>query len=257
MTSSASVTSRVDAAVRLDDVEVRFGERRALAGSLTVAPGERVALIGPSGAGKSTLLRLCTAAVSPSSGTVYVAGKNLAELSSRELRIARAGIGTVHQKLHLVEPLSALHNVLAGNLGRWGNARALTSLVFPREREVAEGAMRELGIAHLASTRTGLLSGGEQQRVALARILVQRPELILADEPIAALDPARAREVMAILSRVVDSTGAALLVSLHDPKVAIDFADRIMGLRAGNIEFDLPAGDVDLERTRALYRIDA
>lgn len=251
------MTGRQSAAARLDKVEVRFGECRALAGSLTVAPGERVALIGPSGAGKSTLLRLCTAAVSPSSGTVHIAGKNLAGLSSRELRSARAGIGTVHQKLHLVEPLSALHNVLAGNLGRWGSIRALTSLAFPRECEVAESAMRELGIAHLASTRTGLLSGGEQQRVALARILVQRPELILADEPIAALDPARAREVMSILSRVVDSTGAALIVSLHDPQMAIDFADRVVGLRSGNIEFDLPASDVNLDRTRALYRIDA
>ena len=251
------MTGRDTAAAHLANVEVRFGERCAFAGSLTVAPGERVALIGPSGAGKSTLLRVCTAAVSPSAGTVCIAGKNLAELSGRQLRAARAGIGTVHQGLHLVEPLSALQNVLAGNLGRWGSVRALTSLAFPREREVAESAMRELGIAHLASRRTGLLSGGEQQRVALARILVQRPDLILADEPIAALDPAHAREVMAILTRVVDSTGAALIVSLHDPKVATECADRVVGLRAGNIEFDLPAGDVDAERTRALYRIDA
>ncbi|RUP86463.1 phosphonate ABC transporter ATP-binding protein [Dermabacter sp. HSID17554] len=251
------MTGRDTAAAHLENVEVRFGERCAFAGSLTVAPGERVALIGPSGAGKSTLLRVCTAAVSPSAGTVRIAGKNLAELSGRQLRAARAGIGTVHQGLHLVEPLSALQNVLAGNLGRWGSVRALTSLAFPREREVAESAMRELGIAHLASRRTGLLSGGEQQRVALARILVQRPDLILADEPIAALDPARAREVMAILTRVVDSTGAALIVSLHDPKVATECADRVVGLRAGNIEFDLPAVDVDAERTGALYRIDA
>ena len=251
------MTGRDTAAAHLENVEVRFGERCAFAGSLTVAPGERVALIGPSGAGKSTLLRVCTAAVSPSAGTVRIAGKNLAELSGRQLRAARAGIGTVHQDLHLVEPLSALQNVLAGNLGRWGSVRALTSLAFPREREVAESAMRELGIAHLASRRTGLLSGGEQQRVALARILVQRPDLILADEPIAALDPARAREVMAILTRVVDSTGAALIVSLHDPKVATECADRVVGLRAGNIEFDLPAGDVNAERTGALYRIDA
>lgn len=246
-----------DAAACLENIEVRFGTRRALAGSVSVAPGERVALIGPSGAGKSTLLRLCTGAVSPSAGTVRIGGKNLAELSGRELRSVRASIGTVHQGLHLIEPLSVLQNVLAGNLGRWGSIRALTSLAFPREREVAESAMRELGIAHLASTRTGLLSGGEQQRVALARILVQRPELILADEPIAALDPARAREVMSILSRVVDSTGAALIVSLHDPQMAIDFADRVVGLRSGNIEFDLPASDVNLDRTRALYRIDA
>ena len=251
------MTGRDTAAAHLENVEVRFGERCAFAGSLTVAPGERVALIGPSGAGKSKLLRVCTAAVSPSAGTVRIAGKNLAELSGRQLRAARAGIGTVHQGLHLVEPLSALQNVLAGNLGRWGSVRALTSLAFPRERETAASAMRELGIAHLASRRTGLLSGGEQQRVALARILVQRPDLILADEPIAALDPARAREVMAILTRVVDSTGAALIVSLHDPKVATECADRVVGLRAGNIEFDLPAGDVDAELTGTLYRIDA
>ncbi|MCT1716299.1 MULTISPECIES: phosphonate ABC transporter ATP-binding protein [Dermabacter] len=245
-----------NAAACLENVEVRFDTRRALAGSVSVAPGERVALIGPSGAGKSTLLRLCTGAVSPSAGTVRIGGKNLAELSGRELRSVRAGIGTVHQGLHLIEPLSALQNVLAGNLGRWGNLRALASLVFPREREVAEDAMDALGIAHLATARTGLLSGGEQQRVALARILVQRPGLILADEPIAALDPARAREVMSILSTVVDETGAALIVSLHDPAIAIAEADRIVGLREGNIEFDLPAHAVDLELTRSLYRIE-
>src|SRR5690606_19041899 len=144
---------------------------------LQVHAGERVALVGPSGAGKSTLLRLCTGAVRPSAGEVEVLGQSLVRGSARAHDAVRRRIGTIHQRLHLVGRLKVVHNVNAGHLGRWNTWQALTSLARPREVEQARAALARTGIADKLHTRTDRLSGGEQQRVALARVLVQDPDL--------------------------------------------------------------------------------
>ena len=170
-------------ALQLDGVTVRYGTRTVLDASFTVDPGEKVALVGPSGAGKSTALGLANGSITPSSGTVTTLGTDLGVASRRRVRTVRARIGTVHQRLDLIGPLAAIHNVNAGHLGRWGLWRSLASLVRPLEVETAHAAMARLGIEELAATRTERLSGGEQQRVALARIIVQDPALVLADEP--------------------------------------------------------------------------
>jgi phosphonate transport system ATP-binding protein len=245
------------AVVALRGVSVSYGGLPALSDvDLHVRAGERVALVGPSGAGKSTLLRLCTGTVRPATGEVEVLGQQVSRLSAGPLAAVRRRVGTVHQRLHLVGPLRVVHNVNAGHLGRWSRWRALTSLVRPREVEVARDALAALGIADKLLVRTDRLSGGEQQRVALARVLVQDPDLVLADEPVSSLDPMRADEVMRLLCETVTTPDRALLVSLHDFDLAVRRCDRVVGLRQGRIVFDLAAGEVDDRLRDQLYTLE-
>jgi phosphonate transport system ATP-binding protein len=240
----------------LRGVRVRYGALIAVDDiDLTIETGERVALVGPSGAGKTTVLRLCNATVAPSEGTVSVLGCDFATASERERRAVRRRVGTVYQQLHLVGPLRVVHNVNAGRLADWGRARALHSLIRPREVDAARDALVQVGIGDKLFARTDQLSGGEQQRVALARLLRQEPDLILADEPVSSLDPARAEEVMDLLCGVVVEGTRALVVSLHDFGLARRRCDRVVGLREGRILFDLPASQVDDDRAATLYRI--
>ena len=243
--------------VRLREVTVRRAGRPVLDRvSLTVREGERVALVGPSGAGKTTLLRLCTGAVAPDAGHVGVLGVRLTAAGSRELRDVRRRTGTVHQRLDLVGRLRVVHNVNAGHLGRWSTLRALASLVHPLEVDTARAALTLTGVGHTLRERTDRLSGGEQQRVALARVIVQDPDLVLADEPVASLDPARAEAVLGLLTdTVVAAAGRALLISLHDFDLALRWTDRVVGLREGRILFDLPAAEVADGERRALYTL--
>lgn len=247
-------------ALRLRGVTVAYGQRRALDGvDLQVRPGERVALVGPSGAGKSTLLALLTGAVAPTSGRLEVLGVDPARTPPAALRALRRRIGSVHQRLHLVGPLRVVHNVNAGRLGTWSAARALWSLVRPARVEEARRALARVGIAEHLHQRTDRLSGGEQQRVALARVLVQDPELVLADEPVSSLDPARAEEVMGLLTTLLDSgTGRArtLVVSLHDITLAVRHCDRVIGLRQGRVVLDVPSAALDAQSRQRLYALE-
>lgn len=236
---------------------VRFDTGWALESvDLDVVAGERVALVGPSGAGKTTLLSLLNASLVPTAGTVRVQGRDLATLGSAELRRVQRRIGTVHQQFHLVGPLRVIHNVNAGRLGRWSLARALASLVSPREVEVARAALLRVGIPEKLYDRTDTLSGGQQQRVALARVLAQDPMAILGDEPISSLDPARAGEIMKLLVALAGEDGRALVVSLHAPEYAMRHCDRLVGLRRGRVVFDAAPADVDEAMIEALYRIE-
>ena len=243
--------------VALHGVGVRYGGSAALADvELTVPAGQRVALVGPSGAGKSTLLALCTGAVPATEGEVEVLGRSLRRATPRQLTAVRRRIGTVHQRLELVGRLRVVHNVNAGRLGRWPWWRALASLVRPLEVDSARAALARTGVAHLLLARTDQLSGGEQQRVALARVLVQDPDLVLADEPVSSLDPARAEEVLQLLCATVTGRDRTLLVSLHDFDLALRHCDRVVGLRAGRVLFDLPADEVTQELRQRLYALE-
>ena len=243
--------------VALEHVTVTFGGVTALDDvTLRVHPGERVALVGPSGAGKSTLLGLCRATVAPTGGQVTIQGVPLDGLQGRQLRRVRAAIGTVHQHLHLIGPLRVVHNVNAGLLGTWTRRGALWSLLRPQRIEEVVDALARVGMADKIYERADRLSGGEQQRVALARVLAQAPALVLADEPIASLDPARGRDVMDLLRDVGGGDGRALLVSLHAFELARSHCDRVVGLRGGRIVFDAPAGEVTDAMAASLYRID-
>ena len=225
-----------------------YGTNRGLAPlSLVIHAGERVALVGPSGSGKTTLLRLLAGALVPDEGpgAVVIDGKSPANLKpGRELASL---VGIVSQRFDLVPHLPVLHNVLAGRLGHWSLARSILSLVWPMERRAAQQALARVGIADKINERPGHLSGGEQQRVAIARMMMQSPLVILADEPVASLDPARAEEVMELLVGLVSWNGdggdsrRALVASLHTASLIRRHFTRVIGLRESRIQFDIPA----------------
>ena len=239
-------------AFALDAVTRAYGDTLALAPlSLTIAPGETVAVVGPSGAGKTTLLHLLAGVIRPDEGAIAVHGRPLARLQpGRELAQL---VGVIHQQFDLVPSLSVLHNVLAGRLGEWSLWRALASLVAPRERRRALAALEQVGIAGKAAERTSRLSGGEQQRVALARLLVQDPRAILADEPVSSVDPARAEDLIELLVRITHEGDRTLVASLHSVPLALRHFSRVLALREGRLAFDRPAADVRVEDLEALY----
>lgn len=243
-------------AFELAGVTRRFGDLVALGPtSLTIAQGEAVAIVGPSGAGKTTLLHVLGGVDQPDAGTVRLLGRDLGglrpgpELSSL--------VGVLHQQFDLVPTLSVLQNVLAGNLGRWGLGRSLWSLVRPQETAGALAALRRVGLQDRARERAGRLSGGEQQRVALARLLVQDPQVLLADEPVSSLDPARAAELVRLLVSMARDDGRTLVASLHSIDLALEHFDRVMAFRGGELLFDQPAHAVQRPDLELVYALEA
>lgn len=240
--------------VRLRGVRREFGGRAALDDiDLTVLEGERVALLGPSGAGKSTLLSLLNGSLRPTSGTVEVLGADLAAVSPAGLRAIQRRVGTISQRLDLVDQVRVLHNVNAGRLGAWGTGRALLALAMPRADPPVTAALDQVGLGWAVHERTERLSGGERQRVAIARLLVQRPELVLADEPVSSLDPSRAAEVLDLL-RTTTPRGS-LVVSLHQPELARRHCTRALGLQGGRVVFDVPVDELDEAALADLYAL--
>jgi phosphonate transport system ATP-binding protein len=241
----------------LADVSVRYGSVHALNDvNLTVRRGERVTVIGPSGAGKSSVIGLLNGTIMPTRGRVRVLGQDLATVAARALRAVQCRIGTIHQQFDLVEQLRVVNNVNAGRLGTWPFWKAALSLVRPREVDRVHRALERVGIADKLYARTGDLSGGEQQRVAIARVLVQRPAAVLADEPVASLDPARGREIVNLLHDISAETGTTLLASLHDVDIALDRFERVVGLRHGRIVFDTTPERLNGHEIDRLYAIE-
>lgn len=245
--------------VEVEGLSVRFGGRQALeAVDLRLEPGEVAALVGPSGAGKTTLLRCLNATVRPNGGRVAVGGVAWPERGARDTRRTRSLIGYVPQDLGLLDALSVHQNVTAGRFGTMGLARALRLLVAPPRAHLDEIALllADLGLSGLEHEPATALSQGQRQRVALARALFQRPRLLLADEPVSSLDPARAEDVLRLLVDRARGLGCTLLVSLHNIQLARSLFPRIVGLRDGRVAFDLPSPQVDPERLAPLYRLE-
>jgi phosphonate transport system ATP-binding protein len=234
----------------LTGVKLAYGDVTAVADlSLRVAPGETVALVGPSGAGKTSLLRMLAGMLPASSGTVCLQGQPVDGLSGDLPRL----VGMMQQRLELVGELAVKHNVQAGALGRWGVLRSLAALLLPLEYPPARAAAERVGLTDKFGVRVARLSGGEQQRVALARLLVQDPAVMLADEPVAALDPALAEDLVALLCALAREGDRTLVASLHTPELARAHFDRLVGLRAGQLTFDLPSDQVGAGDLAALY----
>ncbi len=213
-------------------------QRAALDGiDLTVLPGERVAILGPSGSGKTTLLRAIAGFVKPQSGRIVIDGRQVDPGDARALRSLRRRIGMIAQSHDMVDRLSVAHNVLAGHLGDWSTWRTVRSLVYLTEGERSEAAamLERVGIGTLGRQRTGSLSGGERQRVAIARALVQRPHLLLADEPIASLDHENSRRILELIFRIADEEHVTFLCAMHDPAFANEFFKRIVVVENGRI----------------------
>jgi len=221
--------------------------------SLTVGAGEHVAFIGPSGAGKTTLFRILNLTLRPTDGTLALEGQDVSTLSDAELRRARMRIGTIYQQQNLVGRLRVVHNVLAGNLGRWSTLRAIASLVRPREAGEAARALEQVGIPEKLHARTDELSGGQQQRVAIARVLVQDPHVILADEPVSSVDPSLAAALVSLLRDLSHERRKTLLMNLHSVDLALAHFPRVVGVRDGRVLFDLAPEQVSAERLAALY----
>jgi phosphonate transport system ATP-binding protein len=232
--------------------------RRALAGvDLGVAASERVALIGPSGAGKTTLLRVAAAGLRPTEGGVTLLDERPWSVSARALKALRARVGFVHQAPPIPPRLRVVTAVLAGRLGQWSLARALRSWVLAGDAAGARDALARVGLGERLFDRCDQLSGGQLQRVAVARTLYQAPRLLLADEPVSALDATTADAVLRELVGYSTSSGATLVASLHAVDLALRWFPRIVGVREGVVMFDLPAAAVTPERLAALYAGDA
>ena len=231
----------------------RYGALEALRPlTLQLAAGERVAVVGASGAGKSTLLRLANGSLAPTCGAVRLLGEDPARLGARALRALRARVGTIPQQLHLVPQASVMHNVVAGRLGTVSLARALAALVSRGEAARVRAVLDSVGIGEKIFERVDRLSGGEQQRVAIARTLYQAPELVLADEPLAAVDPARSAEIVALFARAF--AGRTLVVSTHRLEPLLPHVDRVLGLRDGALVLDAPAATLSLDALAEVYR---
>src|SRR6056297_1806499 len=221
--------------------------------SLQIPAGESVALLGPSGAGKTTILALLDGRLHGWRGRVSVLGVPL-DPDRPPPRASRPDTGFVFQEFALVERSTVLRNVLNGRLGRMSPLRALMGSPTKHDLEIARTALADCGIADLAERRVDSLSGGQRQRVAIARCLAQEPRLILADEPVSNLDPARAGEILALLTGAAQARGATALFSSHQPDLARRFAQRIIGIRGGRIAFDVPTPELNEAATADLYR---
>jgi phosphonate transport system ATP-binding protein len=210
--------------------------------SLDVKRGEKVAILGPSGAGKTTLFRTITGFVPIKSGSISVDGTSLDGVRGQKLREWRCRVAMISQRHDLVDRLKAYQNVMAGALGRWSTLHALRFLLRPLPEELAQAqhALARVGIPQKLRARTSDLSGGEHQRVAIARALVQDPVVLLADEPVASLDPELSGQILTLLSSLAQENGFALLCSLHQPELAYQYFDRIIKIDGGRI---LPNGE--------------
>ncbi|MWQ03152.1 ATP-binding cassette domain-containing protein [Glaesserella parasuis] len=218
---------------------------------LTIRSGEIVALVGPSGSGKSTLMNSIMRAVPLTSGEIWLENRNIQDYQDNK-QFAQQ-VGMLHQQYDLVKQLEVIHNVLAGRLNQWGFWQSLFSLVKPQERHLAEQALAAVGLLDKIDQPTAELSGGEQQRVAIARLLVQNPKLILADEPVSALDPVNAQNVLALLTGLVREQGKTLIASMHSVEYAKAYFDRMIGIKQGKIVFDLQTEQVTQEQFNVLY----
>lgn len=236
----------------LHNVSIAFEQKSILSNlSFQVKQGEVVALVGASGSGKSTLMNAVMRAVPLQTGQILLNQQPIQNY--RNPKYFARQVGMLHQQYHLVNQLSVLDNVLAGRLNQWGFWRSLLSLIRPQEKHLAEQALDSVGLFAKLHQSTNELSGGEQQRVAIARLLVQNPKLILADEPISALDPVNAQQVLALLTGLARQQNKTLIATMHAIDYAKSYFDRMIGIHQGKILFNLAPKDVSQDLLNQLY----
>ena len=234
----------------------RFGEKIAVdAVTLSVPPGQMLGILGRSGAGKSTLLRMINRLIEPSAGTIHEGGTEVTALRGRALRDWRTACAMIFQQFNLIPRLDVLTNVLMGRLNHRATLPLLLGLFTAAERAMALHALERFDLLDVALLRAGQCSGGQQQRVAICRALLQEPRLLLADEPIASLDPHNARVVMDALRRINGEDGLTVLCNLHHLDTARSYCDRIVAMHSGRIVFDGTPAELTAERVRDIYGV--
>ena len=225
--------------------------------SFSVDQGELVAILGPSGAGKSTLLRCLNRLIPRTNGEIRIHEEDITRCRGKNLLKLRSDVGMVFQQFNLVPRLTVFENVLAGRLSQCANLFWSMASIFKifkeTEKQKAFDALTQVGISHLAPKRADSLSGGQQQRVAIARTLAQEPRVVLADEPVASLDPASAQRVMGILKKICDAQGIPVLINLHQVDLARQYADRIIGIQDGRLVFDGPVDQFTPDIAKTIY----
>jgi phosphonate transport system ATP-binding protein len=244
----------VGASIDVADLRVAFrGGKPVLHGvDLTVLPGEVVALVGSNGAGKSTLLRSLVGLV-PASGSILIDGLEVTTARHRRLRHLRRGTGFVSQRFGLADTMTVFSNVMHGQLGRGGVRRWWSALARRSERDRAIECLARVGLADRAGDRVDQLSGGQRQRVAVARMLMQEPTLLLADEPVASLDPVAGEAIMALIREVARERGMTAVITMHHLDLARRHTDRIVALRKGRVALDMATATFDAVRAAEVY----
>lgn len=233
--------------------QYRTGDRALKGVSLDVPDGQVMALIGPSGAGKSTLIRCVNRLVEPTSGQILLNDLPINKLSQAQLRRARRSMGMIFQEYALVERLSVMENVLSGRLGYVGFWRSYTRKFPQSDIDAAFDLLERVGLAEMVDKRADELSGGQRQRVGICRALIQHPELLLVDEPTASLDPKTSRQIMRLICELCKERGLSAIINIHDVMLAQMFAERIVGLRLGEIVYDGPPDGLTAEVLTEIY----
>ncbi|PHP68769.1 phosphonate ABC transporter ATP-binding protein [Zhengella mangrovi] len=242
--------------LELTNVTRRFGANTAVdTVTLSIPQGQMVGVIGRSGAGKSTLLRMINRLIGVSDGAIRFEGAEVSALQGRALRNWQRDCAMIFQQFNLVPRLDVLTNVLLGRLNHRSTVLNLLNIFTDEERAQALVALERLGIAQTALQRAGTLSGGQQQRVAIARALMQSPKMILADEPIASLDPLNAQIVMDSLADINRREGITVITNLHTLDTARSYCERVIGMAAGKVVFDGPAGELTPDAVKMIYGV--
>jgi phosphonate transport system ATP-binding protein len=245
--------------LEVNELRVRYkaGSPEILKGiNFEVEENDFFAIIGPSGAGKSTLIRCINRLVEPNSGKIYFKGNEITGMSNRQLRIVRRDIGMIFQEFNLIDRMSVMDNVLSGRLGYTGNFRSLFK-IFPRkEIEKALNLLDRVGLSDQVDKRADELSGGQRQRVGIARALIQGPKLLLLDEPTSSLDPKISREIMSLIKGMATELNVPCLCNIHDVQLAMEFCNKIIGIKDGVKMFDGTTESLNKEKLDEIYLME-
>ena len=224
---------------------------------LTIGDGEFVSIIGLSGAGKSTLLRSINRLNDITEGEILIDGRSITRANKRELKLIRRTIGLISQQFNLVKRSTVQRNVLSGKLGYYSNVKSILGLFSREDYALCTQVLKKVNLSDKLHERCDNLSGGQQQRVSIARTLFQEAGIILADEPVASLDPATSQEIMAELRSINQSMGKTVIVNIHSIELARKFSDRILALQDGCLVFDGPPAELNDDVLRMVYKGDS
>jgi phosphonate transport system ATP-binding protein len=242
--------------IRVEDLEKVYdsGDRALDGVSMEVGGSEIVAIIGPSGAGKSTFIRCINRLTEPTSGSVWLGDTEITALGGADLKAARRDMGMIHQEFNLIERLTVMENVLSGRLGYLSVWRAFRRKFAGEDVARAREILDRVGLGGHENNRADELSGGQRQRVGIARAVIQRPKILLVDEPTSALDPETSVEVMDLLTEIAREDDIPVLINIHEVDLALEYADRIVGLNDGRVVFEGTPEELDERAQDTIYR---